>query len=292
LRSSLARREFLAGACTLALLPDLALGEPGVAAQSTIASLEREVGGRIGVAVLDTGTGRRLAYRADERFAMCSTFKLMLAAAILARSDARSLHREQPLHYSREQLLPNSPVTTAHAADGVLSIEMLTQAAVEVSDNTAANCLLGLIGGPHGYTQFLRGLNDTVTHLDRTETALNSNLPGDPRDTTTPAAMLADMHEVLLGSVLSPGSRTQLLSWMKNCRTGGARLRAHLPAGWEAGDKTGTGERGAVNDLAIFWPPGRPAILIACYLSQSARPVDDLSAVQARIGALVAHAGA
>jgi beta-lactamase class A len=290
LTSSLPRREFLAGACTLALLPDLALGEPGVAAPSTIASLEREVGGRIGLAVLHTGTGRRLAYRADERFAMCSTFKLMLAAAILSRSDAGSLHLEQPVHYTREQLLPNSPVTTAHVADGALPLGTLAQAAVEVTDNTAANCLLGLIGGPQGYTQFLRGLGDALTHLDRTEVALNSNLPGDPRDTTTPAAMLADMHKVLLDSALSQASRARLLSWMKNCRTGGARLRARLPAGWEAGDKTGTGERGAVNDLAIFWPPGGAPILIACYLSESDRPTDDLSAVHARIGALVAQA--
>jgi beta-lactamase class A len=289
LTSSLARREFLAGACTLALLPDLALGEPGVATQSTIASLERGVGGRIGLAVLDTGTGRRLAYRADERFAMCSTFKLMLAASILSRSDAGTLHLEQPVHYTRAQLLPNSPVTTAHVADGALPLGMLTQAAIEVSDNTAANCLLGVIGGPHDYTQYLRGLGDALTHLDRTEVALNSNLPGDPRDTTTPAAMLADMHKVLLGSALSQASRALLLSWMKNSDRGSSRLRAHLPAGWQAGDKTGTGERGAVNDLAIFWPPGRPAILIACYLSQSARAVDDLSAVHARIGALVAQ---
>jgi beta-lactamase class A len=226
LSASLPRREFIAGACSLALLPDMALGEAGGA----IAALEQQVGGRVGVAALDTGTGRRLAYRSDERFAMCSTFKLMLAACILTRSDAGSLHLGQAVRYTREQLLPNSPVTTAHVADAALPLGILAQAAVEVSDNTAANCLLDLIGGPQGYTQFLRGLGDTLTHLDRTEVALNSNLPGDQRDTTTPAAMLGNMHKVLLGAVLSPGSRTQLLSWMKNCRTGGARLRARLPA--------------------------------------------------------------
>ena len=288
--SSLPRREFLAGACTLALLPDVALAHQRAAGQSTIASLEREVGGRIGLAVLHTGTGRPLAYRADERFAMCSTFKLMLAAAILSRGDVGSLDLEQPVHYTREQLLPNSPVTAAHVAEGALPLGMLTQAVVEVSDNTAANCLLSMIGGPQGYTRFLRGLGDTLTHLDRTEVALNSNLPGDPRDTTTPAAMLADMHKVLLGSALADASRARLLSWMKNCRTGSARLRARLPAGWQSGDKTGNGERGAANDLAIFWPPAGAPVLIACYLSGSDRPTDDLNAVHARIGALVAEA--
>jgi beta-lactamase class A len=221
---------------------------------------------------------------------MCSTFKLMLAAAILSRVDAGALNLNGLLHYTREQLLPNSPVTSAHVAAGALSLSALAQAAVEDSDNTAANCLLGLTGGPAGYTHYLRGLGDTRTRLDRNEPGLNSNLPSDPRDTTTPAAMLADMHKVLLGAVLAQRSRTSLLSWMKNCRTGGGRLRAHLPAGWQAGDKTGTGERGAVNDLAIFWPPARAPILIACYLSESARPTDDLSPIHARIGALVAAA--
>jgi beta-lactamase class A len=288
LSSPLPRREFLIGACSLALLPAPAFAESDT--ESSIAVLEREVGGRIGVAALDTGSGRRVTHRADERFAMCSTFKLMLAAAILSRVDAGALNLNGLLHYTREQLLPNSPVTSAHVAAGALSLSALAQAAVEDSDNTAANCLLGLTGGPAGYTHYLRGLGDTRTRLDRNEPGLNSNLPSDPRDTTTPAAMLADMHKVLLGAVLAQRSRTSLLSWMKNCRTGGGRLRAHLPAGWQAGDKTGTGERGAVNDLAIFWPPARAPILIACYLSESARPTDDLSAIHARIGALVAAA--
>jgi beta-lactamase class A len=287
LSAVLPRRDFLAAAGALALLPVTGFAAAG--AGSAIAPIEREIGGRIGLAALDTGTGRGVAYRADERFAMCSTFKLMLAAAILARSDARSLHLQQAVHYTREQLLSNSPVTTAHVGEGALTLEMLTQAAVEVSDNTAANCLLDLIGGPQGYTRFLGGLGDPVTHLDRTETALNTNLPGDERDTTTPTAMLADMNKVLLGQVLSQASRAQLLGWMKNCRTGGARLRAQLPAGWQAGDKTGTGERGAVNDLAIFWPQAKAPILIACYLSGSQRPTDELNAAHARLGALVAR---
>ena len=252
-----------------------------------LAQLQIGSGGRLGLAVLDTATGERIEHRAGERFAMCSTFKLMLAAAVLARVDARALKLTQRVSYSRADLLAHSPFTEAHVAAGALPLESLLRVVVEVSDNTAANLLLRLAGGPAGYTQFLRGLGDSVTRLDRTELALNSNLPGDPRDTTSPAAMLGDMQKTLLDTVLTPASRERLLDWMRNCSTGRQRLRARLPASWKAGDKTGTGERGAVNDLAIFWPPGRPPILIACYLSDSTHPVSELAAVHAQLGALV-----
>jgi beta-lactamase class A len=164
----------------------------------------------------------------------------------------------------------------------------MLQAMVERSDNTAANQLLRLIGGPTDYTAYLRGIGDPTTRLDRMEPELNSNLPGDERDTTTPTAMLEDMQRVLLGEVLSRGSRERLLQWMRECKTGRERLRARLPAGWEAGDKTGTGSRGAVNDLAILFPPKRQPLLVACYMTGSRAPVESLSRAHARIGALVA----
>jgi beta-lactamase class A len=259
------------------------------AALVQLSSLEQEIGGRIGLAALDTGSGVDLGHRADERFAMCSTFKLMLAAAVLARVDAGELHLDQTVRYGRADLLSTSPVSAAHVESGALSIEALAQAVVEVSDNTAANQLLALIGGPPGYTSYVRSIGDTHTRLDRIELALNSNLPGDARDTTLPSAMLADMTRTLTGNALSAASRERLLQWMKNCQTGRERLRAQLPAGWEAGDKTGTGARGAVNDLAILWPPKRAPILIACYLTGSERPTESLNGVHARIGALVAR---
>jgi beta-lactamase class A len=260
-------------------------------ALENLAAAEREAGGRVGVFVLDTATGTRLAYRADERFAMCSTFKLLLAAAILSRIDTRELEPNRFVRYSRGDLLSNSPITEAHVGEGGLPIETLARAAVEVSDNTAANCLLDLVGGPRGYTEFVRQLGDSVTRLDRRELALNSNLPNDPRDTTTPAAMVADMQAVLLGRLLSNGSRKRLLGWMRDCRTGRERLRAGLPPGWNAGDKTGTGEKGAVNDLAILWPPGsRPPLLVACYMTGSTRPSNELAAIHGRIGTLIVRA--
>jgi len=285
---SVARRRTLQGlgaALAAATLPVRAVERGALSDQ--LAQLEAASGGRIGLAVLDTATGARIEHRAGERFAMCSTFKLMLAAAILTRIDAGALKPAQRVPYARADLLAHSPLTAAHADEGALPLERLARAAVEVSDNTAANLLLTLIGGPAGYTQFLRGLDDPFTHLDRMELALNSNLPGDPRDTTSPAAMLADMQKTLLGTTLAVSSRERLLGWMRDCRNGGERLRARLPAGWKAGDKAGTGERGAVNDLAIFWPPARPPILIACYLSDSTRPVKEPADVHARIGTLI-----
>jgi beta-lactamase class A len=280
------RREVLSGLAA-GLLAGSARAAPENNAAEALALLEQQSGGRIGLAALDGGSGARLERRSDERFAMCSTFKLMLAAALLARADAGSADLKKAIAYTRAELLPNSPVTQAHASAGALPLATLLQAVVEVSDNTAANLLLAQIGGPAGYTQYLRSLGDSSTRLDRNELTLNSNLPGDPRDTTTPAAMLQNLRSVLTGNALSSPAREQLLGWMRSCRTGRDRLRAYIPAGWRAGDKTGTGDNGAVNDLAIFWPPRRAPILVACYLSGSTRTTQQLSGVQARIGAVV-----
>jgi beta-lactamase class A len=161
---------------------------------------------------------------------------------------------------------------------------------VEVSDNTAANALLKLVGGPAGLTNYLRGLGDPTTRLDRIELALNSNLPGDPRDTTTPNAMAATMGKILVGDALSPAARARLTGWMKNCRTGLSRLRAGLPPDWVVGDKTGTGENGAVVDDAVASPPKRAPILIASYLSGSQGSIEALEAAHAMIGGIVAAA--
>lgn len=254
-----------------------------------LSALESEIGGRIGLAVLNTANGRRLGHRSDERFAMCSTFKLMLAAAILSHTDSGSLRLDQPVPFARSDLLPTSPIAEAHPDGGVVPLQVMLESAIEASDNTAANLLLAMIGGPAGYTAYLRSIGDPTTRLDRVELDLNSNLPGDPRDTTTPNAMLDDMHRVILGDHLSPTSRDQLLRWMRDCKTGHDRLRKKLPSDWDAGDKTGTGVRGAVNDLAIFFPPNhRPPILVACYMSDSPAPTDVLNTAHARIGALVA----
>jgi beta-lactamase class A len=170
-----------------------------------------------------------------------------------------------------------------------MTTQALLEAAIEYSDNTAANLLLTAIGGPAGLTKYVRGLGDAVTRLDRTEPTLNTNIKGDPRDTTTPAAMLADLQTVLVGATaLSDPSRRHLIDWLVANTTGNERLRAGLPAGWRVGDKTGTGVNGATNDIAIAWPPGKPPVLIAAYFSESRAPDADRSralADVARIGA-------
>ncbi|MDP9012224.1 MAG: class A beta-lactamase [Pseudomonadota bacterium] len=254
------------------------------------AEMETLLGGRIGLAAIDTGSGARLVHRGSERFAMCSTFKWLLAAALLAKADRGSVSLDQRLFFGSQDLLAVSPVATAHLAEGALPLKSLCEAAVEVSDNTAANLLLKFIGGPQSLTRYLRLIGDPTTRLDRFELALNTNFPKDPRDTTTPEAMITTMQRILVGDALSMASRDMLIGWMKNCQTGLHRLRAGLPKTWAVGDKTGTGEHGAVNDNAIGWPPGRQPIVIAAYLSDSGASVDTLNAAHAQIGGIVSAA--
>lgn len=270
------------------LLASLAAFTPACAPTPAraLADIEARAGGRVGVFALDTGRGQHLAHRADERFAMCSTFKWVLAAAVLARVDRGELSLVERVPYGEEDLLEHAPVTRAHVAEGSMPLEALAHASVTVSDNAAANLLLGQVDGPQGLTRFVRGCGDQVTRLDRTEPSLNESAPGDPRDTTTPRAMVGLMQRILCGEVLRPASRARLLGWLRACETGKARLRAGLPADWTAGDKTGTGPRGAVNDLAILWPPGRAPILVAAYMNDT-RGGD---AAHAEIGRLVARA--
>lgn len=250
--------------------------------------IEAKLGGRAGLSALDTASGKKLRWRADERFAMCSSFKWLLATCVLAHAEQGALSLDRQISYSASALIGHSPVTAAHVKEGRLSVDTLCAAAVEESDNGAANLLLREIGGPQGLTRYLRGIGDSTTRLDRTEPSLNDNLAGDPRDTTTPDAMVKTMGLVLTGNVLKNGSRTKLLGWLKNCHTGANRLRQGVPANWVEGDKTGTGSRGAAVDNAIFWPPGRKPILVAAYVSDSDKKPELLEAALAEMGRLVA----
>lgn len=278
------RRSFVAGAAA-------SLWAGGaLAADPLFAAIEAKVGGRLGVAALDVASGARLAWRADERFAMCSTFKAMAVAALLARADAGQERIERFVAYGKADLLPYAPATRAHLAAGGMALADLCAAAVELSDNTAANLILTTIGGPAGWTRFVRSIGDAQSRLDRIEPCLNTALPEDRRDTTTPAAMLADLRAVILGGVLSPTSRQRLTGWMLACKTGDARLRAGLPAGWRVADKTGTGERGTANDIAVVWAGAQP-IVIACYLTGAEKAsADARDAAIAAVGRMVAAA--
>ena len=279
------RREALLSAlCACLSRPAFA----GNAIEAGLSELEHEAGGRVGVYAHDTGSGEALfSHRADERFAMCSTFKAPLAAAILAKVDAGALQLDQRVPYTQADLLSYAPVARERVAEGALPIRDLCAAAVEVSDNTAANLLLPLLDGPAGFTRWLRSTGDRVTRLDRNEPELNSNLAGDERDTTTPHAMAVTFDRLLTQDVLSEGSRREFATWLENATPGRKRIRAGLPSSWRAGDKTGTGPNGAVNDVAIVYPPNRAPIVLAIYMTGSSRPSAQLEPYHARIGPLL-----
>jgi beta-lactamase class A len=214
--------------------------------------------------------------------------KWLLVASVLSHVEKGRLSLDQRVPYSTADLIEYSPFTRDHLAEGSMPISDLCGATIEISDNTAANLLLSLIGGPPGLTDYLRRLGDPVTRLDRTELSLNSNIRGDDRDTTTPVTMIRTMSKILVGDALSPGARTRLVNWMRNCKTGFSRLRAGLPQDWIVAEKTGTGSNGAVNDNAILWPPGRAPIMVAAYLSESTNSAEELNAAHAKIGSIVA----
>jgi beta-lactamase class A len=261
---------------------------PTPSTSSRLAALEARIGGRLGVAMLDTGSGRRIDHRGNERFPLCSTFKVLLAGAVLSRVDRGQERLDRPLPYGPADLLEHAPVARAHVAEGRLSVEELCAAAMVVSDNTAANLLLRTLGGPSAITAFARTLGDGETRLDRWEPELNEARPGDLRDTTTPRAMIGTLQGLWLGSALTPASRQRLEGWMVAATTGRNKLRAGLPAGWIAGDKTGAGEHGTVNDVALVRPPGRAPILVAAYLTDSRASSEERSAVLAEVGRLAA----
>lgn len=273
------------GAASLLVRPALALEvlQDGDAS-ARLAVLERRHGGRLGVAVLDTGSGRRIGRRVDERFAMCSTFKLLAAAAVLARVDRGVETLERRVVFGKDALVTYSPVTSHRVGAPGMTMAELCHAAITMSDNTAGNLLLHSLGGPAGWTAYARSLGDDVSRLDRIETELNEARPGDPRDTTTPAAMLANLHALLLGTALSDASRGQLAGWLHANTTGDARLRAGVPAGWRVGDKTGSGNHATANDVAIIWPPQRKPLLVTAYYAESTADADARNAVLAEVG--------
>ena len=246
-----------------------------------IAAIEQRTGARIGVAALDTGSGKRLDYRSEERFPMCSTFKFLAAAAVLKRVDEGKEKLERFVTYGAQDILEYAPVTKAHVNDGGMTLGALCAAAIEQSDNTAGNLLLDTIGGPAGLTNFARSIGDKTTRLDRKEPELNSVIPGDERDTTTPAAMCANLRALLLGDTLSEFSRHQLEDWLQHNETGTLLIRAGVPKMWMVGDKTGRCGNGSTNDVAIIRSSGPPPISIAIYSKGSTASSDDRSATVA-----------
>jgi beta-lactamase class A len=240
--------------------PPRTLSEPPMA----LAGLERRSGRRIGLLAVDTGSGRAVAHRADDRALMCSTVKVLIVAAVLARARTEPGLLGRTIRYTRADLLEYAP-TTERFVDQGMTVAALCEAAIVVSDNTAANLLTALLGGPAATTAFARTLGDTVTRVDRVEPALNETAPGDERDTTTPAAMVADLRALVLGDALDPAGRDLLTGWMVATTTGTEQIRAGVPRDWRVGDKTGSGAQGENNDVAVVWPPGRAPWVIAVF---------------------------
>lgn len=272
----------LAGACT-------AWSGTGSqpSAEAQLAELESAAGGRLGVVGFNTGSGARIQHRAHERFPLCSTFKLMLAAAVLERSakDASLLPRN--VSYGKGDLIDHSPITEKHVATG-MTVAAMCAATIQYSDNAAANLLLKVLGGPSAVTAFARGIGDQAFRLDRTEPELNTSIPGDPRDTTTPAAMSDSIQRLVLGDALGAGQRDQLRTWLLGNTTSTERFLAGVPAGWKVGDKTGAGSYGSTNDVGVLWPPTGAPIVLSVYLTfpqKDARNRNDVVASATRIAA-------
>jgi beta-lactamase class A len=270
----------MVAACLAAAL--LAVEAPPAkdSAGARIAAIEQRTGRHLGVAALDSGSGRKIEYRPNERFLMCSTFKALAAAAVLKRVDEGKVRLDRFIPYGEKDILAYAPVTRAHLKEGGMKLRALCEAAIQLSDNTAGNLLLQTIGGPSGLTTFARSMGDQATRLDRLEPDLNRATRGDERDTTTPAAMRDEWVKLFTTDALSAASRQQLETWLAGNQTGAQLIRAGVPGTWKVGDKTGRSGQGAVNDVAILHPPDGQAIFLAIYSNGSnARPNEQDSAL-------------
>jgi beta-lactamase class A len=282
------RRTFLLAAAALPLT-----GSPSRAAEHATASsatvqlreLETVFGGRLGVFACDTGNGARLRHRAGERFAFCSTFKLIAASGVLAKSVQVPGLLQRRIRYRQHELVNYSPITEKHVDDG-MTVAALCAAALQYSDNTAGNLLINLLGGPAAVTAFARSIGNREFRLDRWETALNTAIPGDLRDTSTPEAMGNSLQRLVLGDALPDPQRAQLRDWLLGNTTGAERIKAGIPPDWKIGDKTGSGDHGTANDIAVLWPPQRAPVIVAIYTTQQrqdARWRSDVIASAAKI---------
>ncbi|MDX2233727.1 MAG: class A beta-lactamase [Hyphomonadaceae bacterium] len=285
-------RRTMAGLLLASPFPAGCAARRADAAADALAALEARAEGRLGVCMRDARTGETAGWRADERFALCSTFKLPLAGLTLAAIDRGALSFDARVPIADADMVPHAPVTGPARAQGFMTVGALAHAAQAHSDNVAANLLLARLGGPAGFTAALRALGDDVTRLDRLEPELNLVLPGDVRDTTTPRAMAATTARFLHGEALSPAARATLSDWTVATATGLKRLRAGLPAAWRAGDKTGTaladGMASKLNDVAMVWPDAGAPFTVAAYY-EAPFPTD---AVRDEDQAVLAQAGA
>jgi beta-lactamase class A len=286
------RRNFVTGASAVAGLgwlgSALAWSASDAKLLDTLSTIERNSGGRLGVAVLDTGSGAQTGLHADDSFPMCSTFKMLACGAVLKRVDEGKEKLDRRITIEAQDVVPGTSFIKAPVGGDGMALADICEAAMIYSDNTAGNIILASLGGPQGLTAYARSIGDSLTRLDRNEPTLNEAVPGDPRDTTTPSAMLKNVQALVLGTALSPASRDQLTKWMLGNKTGDTRIRAGIPAGWRCGDKTGAGERGTTNDIGVLWPPDRAPIVVTIYLTETSADTAKRNATLAAVGRAVA----
>ncbi|MCC7701623.1 class A beta-lactamase [Janthinobacterium sp. GW460P] len=273
----LRRHLLLAGGAALLCPAPLLFAAPATSiasAHTQLAALEQAAGGRLGVSAWRQGGELRIAHRADERFPLCSTFKAMLAAAVLAHSASEAGLLAQRVRYEKKDLVTYSPITEKHLADG-MTVAELCAATLQYSDNSAANFLMKILGGPQAVTAYARSIGNKEFQLERWETELNSAIPGEVRDTASPASMARSMEQLLLGDGLPAPQRQQLDTWMRGNTTGDKRIRPALPDGWKVADKTGSGAYGSINDIGVAYPPVGAPLVIAVYYTRELKNADN-----------------
>lgn len=280
------RRTMLMMMATIPLLLGSTVLYAGTSSvQQKLEALEKSAGGRLGVALINTADDSQIVYRADERFAMCSTSKVMAAAAVLKQSESDKALLNQHVEIKKSDLINYNPIAEKHV-NGTMTLAELSAAALQYSDNTAMNKLIAHLGGPEKVTAFARSLGDETFRLDRTEPTLNTAIPGDPRDTTTPLAMAQTLRNLTLGKALAETQRAQLVTWLKGNTTGGASIQAGLPTSWVVGDKTGSGDYGTTNDIAVIWPENHAPLILVTYFTQPEQKAEsrrDVLAAAAKI---------
>lgn len=251
----------------------------------TVKAVEAGFGGtaRVGFAMASLSGDDVWTHRGEERFAMSSTFKTFLCAALLEKVDQGEESLSRVIQYTEDQLVPYSPVTSKHVPYG-MTLGALCRATTTISDNTAGNLVLEAIGGPEGFTEYMRSIGDDVTRLDRWEVALNESSPGDERDTTTPVQVIESLRTVVFGDVLSEKSQAQMHDWLVGQEVADALFRAHLPEGWEIGDKSGAGGFGSRSIIAVVWPPEGEPSLVSLYITETEADFPTRNAAVAEVG--------
>lgn len=257
--------------------------------KSQFETLESKSGGRLGVTVIDTSDGSEYSWRGNERFPLCSTSKVMAVAAILKKNESDHSLPGKKIHINKNDMVNYNPITQKYIGSS-MTVAELSAAALQYSDNAAMDKLLAYLGGPQQATHFARTIGDKAFRLDRKEPELNTAIPDDARDTTTPSAMADTLNKLVLGTALKGEQRARLSEWMKGNTTGANSIKAGLPVDWIVADKTGSGDYGTTNDIAVIWPKNKAPIILTAYFTQNDKDAAARKDVLASAAKLVADA--